>query len=287
MSGKVKYKTIAVAAAAALLLAAAVVMLFSSATMKYGLILAGGLLLGFLIWKAFVQRGREQLQESERRNRELERQLSEVSRQLSEIRNSPLNVASLTPVLHLAVLNVNTSFTRTYIREDEPRSLSFNGALRADINADYGVRLEDMRFKYDDATDTLYIAGFKPGIISFTHKQLEWDLARTVRSRSVLGLKLPPVDDKVAEDFTRKMTESIRREVDMEIDERKIKEFEWLEPVVSRQVKDVLRAAVCGPMTKIVELPEPASEGFVPIDELYRQRQLTQSQEMGIARAEG
>ncbi|MBO6170248.1 MAG: hypothetical protein J6O51_09825 [Bacteroidales bacterium] len=273
MSEKLKYKQIALIAVAVLVLIAGVLMLFASSTLKYGLILIGGLLLGYLVWKAFVKNGREELKRSQERNDELEHQLADLNRQLNELRNSPINVASLTPVLHLAVLNVNTSFTRTYVREDEPRSLSFNGALRAEINADYGVRLEDMRFKYDDAGDTLYVAGFKPGIISYTHKHLEWDLARTVRSRSFLGFELAPVDDKVAEDFTNKMKESLLREVDMEIDERKIREFEWLEPVVARQVKDILKAAVCGPSTKIVELEDIPAEGFVTIDDLYRSRQ--------------
>ncbi len=241
-----------------------------SAVLKYIIILLGALTVAFLVWKAFIQGSKRDLDKSRRRNEELEKQLQDLQRRLDELSHSPLNVTGLTPVLHLAVLNVDTSFTRTYVREDERRGLSFNGALRADICAEYGVKLEDVRFRYDSSSDILYIAGFRPGIISFSRKQLSWDLARTVRSRSILGMSLPPVDDKTADAFTRKMTEQIRAEVEKEIDERKIKEFEWLEPVVSRQVTDILRAAVCRPSTRISLLEEPASEGFVTIDRLYR-----------------
>jgi hypothetical protein len=114
------------------------------------------------------------------------------------------------------------------------------------------------------------VAGFNPGIISYSRKRLTWDLSNTFRSRSLLGISLPPVNDKVAEDFTHKMTESIRAEVEAEIDNRRVKEFDWLEPVVSRQIIDVLRVAVCGPKTRINVLEDPAGEGFVGIDELYR-----------------
>lgn len=277
MSKKAKYRSIMLATVALLLAAAGIVMLFASSTLKYGLILLGVVAVGFLVWKAFIRGGKEDLDRSLKRNEELEKQVEGLQRRLDELSHSPLNVTGLTPVLHLAVLNIDTSFTRTYVRDDERRGLSFNGALRADICAEYGVKLEEVRFRYDEQGDTLYIAGFHPGIISFSRKQLNWDLARTVRSRSILGMELPPVDDKSADAFTRKMTEQIRAEVEKEIDERKIKEFEWLEPVVSRQVTDLIRAAVCRPGTKITVLEAPASEDFVTINELY------QSQQLGIA----
>ncbi|MBO7604188.1 MAG: hypothetical protein J6S97_07230 [Bacteroidales bacterium] len=265
-----KFRTVAVLIIAILLLAVGVLLLFATSTLKYGVILIGGVLLAFLVWKAFIKNNREELLKSEQLNEQLNHQLTELRRELDTLRHSPLNVASLTPVLHLSVLNVDTSFTRTYIREDKDRSLVFSGALRADICAEYGVRLEDVRFKYEPSSDTLYVAGFNPGVISYSRKRLTWDLCHTFRGRSLLGINLPPVNDKVAEDFTHKMTESIRNEVEAEIDNRRIKEFDWLEPVVSRQIIDVLRVAVCGPKTRINVLEGDAGEGFVGIDELYR-----------------
>ncbi|MBP5522573.1 MAG: hypothetical protein J6X82_09160 [Bacteroidales bacterium] len=265
-----KFRTVAVLIIAILLLAVGVLLLFATSTLKYGVILIGGVLLAFLVWKAFIKNNREELLKSEQLNEQLNHQLTELRRELDTLRHSPLNVASLTPVLHLSVLNVDTSFTRTYIREDKDRSLVFSGALRADICAEYGVRLEAVRFKYEPSSDTLYVAGFNPGVISYSRKRLTWDLCHTFRGRSLLGINLPPVNDKVAEDFTHKMTESIRNEVEAEIDNRRIKEFDWLEPVVSRQIIDVLRVAVCGPKTRINVLEGDAGEGFVGIDELYR-----------------
>ena len=268
---KVKYRLIIALVIAVVLTAVGFWLLFSGTAFKYGLMLLGAVALGFLVWKAFIKDSQNELARSQKRTEELQEQLDVLQRKLDELSHSPLNVTSLTPVLHLAVLNIDTSFTRTYERRDDERGLTFKGALRADICAEYGVRLEDVKFRYDSDTDTLWLANFHPGLISFSKKQLSWDIAVALRDRSILGIKLPPVDDKEAVDFTREMKETIRTEVEKEIDRRKIAEFEWLAPIVSRQVTDVLRTVAGGPGTKVSVLEEHIdAPGFLPLSEFYR-----------------
>ncbi|MBR4826808.1 MAG: hypothetical protein IKZ91_02860 [Bacteroidales bacterium] len=268
---KVKYRIWIALAAALVLAGVGIRLLFVPAAFKYGLILIGAVALGFLVWKAFIKTGQDELKRSEAANEKLTQELATLQRRFDELSHSPLNVTSLTPVLHLAVLNIDTSFTRTYVREDDSRGLRFNGALRADICAEYGIRLEDVRFRLDEETDTLWLSDFRPGLLSFSKKQLEWTLAVALRKRSVLGIQFPPVDDKTADDFTREMKERIRSEVEKEIDERRIAEFEWLAPIVSRQVTDVLRAAIGRPGAKVQVLETPAAPdaGFLPLADFY------------------
>lgn len=269
---KAKTTGIIVIVVAVLLAALAIRLLFVEAAFKYGLILLGAIALGFLVWKAFIKNGQDALRKSEESRRELDRQVADLRRQLNELSHSPLNVTGLTPVLHLATLNIDTSFTRTYVREDPDRGLTFNGALRADICAEYGIRLEDVKYKFDEETGTLWLANFEPGLLSFSKKQLTWDIASARRSRNILGVKLPAMEDKVAADFTKEMKETIRAEVEKEIDRRRIAEFEWLSPIVSRQVTDVLRASIGHPEAKVsilADVHEPA--GFLPLNEFYQQ----------------
>ena len=268
---KVKHKlTIALIVAIALTIVG-VFLLFNGAAFKYGIILLAAVALGFLIWKAFIKDGQNELARSEQQTEALQQQVGNLQRKLDELSRSPLNVTGLTPVMHLAVLNIDTSFTRSYEREDEDRGLTFRGARRADICAEYGVRLEEVRFRYDQDTDTLWLADFNPGLISFSKKQLTWDIAVALRNRSVLGIKLPPIDDTTAEEFTKEMKETIRGEVEREIDRRKIAEFEWLSPIVSRQVTDVLRTVTGGPATKVAILEEHTeAPGFLPLSEFYK-----------------
>lgn len=246
-------------------------LLFTGGAFKYGLILLGVVAVGFLVWKAFIQNSQKELERSERLAGDLQEQVEKLQQRLDEISHSPLNVTSLTPVLHLSVLNIDTSFTRTYERRDENRGLTFKGALRADICAEYGIRLEEVRFRYDPGSDTLWLADFHPGLLSFSKKQLQWDLAVALRNRSVLGIQLPPVDDKTAEDFTKEMKERIREEVEKEIDQRRIAEFEWLAPIVSRQVTDALRASLGHPGATVTVLEQPVeSPDFLPLDQFQK-----------------
>lgn len=260
-------------AVAALLGVLCIWMLLQVATLKYGLILLGVLALAFLVWKAFIKSGQDELRASEKHGEELQGQVDELRRRLEEMSRSRLNITGISPILHLSVLEIDTSFTRSYVREDKKHQLTFNGALRTDICAQYGVKLEDVRFKYDDATQTLYLAGFRPGLLSFSKKQMTWDIANSVRGRDFFGwIELPPVDDDEAEAFTKRMKEDIRAEVEREIDERRIAEFEWLSPLITRQVTDVLKLSLGKPDAKVAILEEGGNEqDFIDFGTFYQQ----------------
>ncbi len=271
---KVKTRHIIAIVVAVLLAAVCLRLLLLETTLKYGLILLGALVLAFLIWKAFIRNGQKELRESEQQNLALQSELDNLRQRLDEMGRSRLNVTGISPILHLSVLQLDTSFTRSYIREDKKNKLTFNGALRTDICAEYGVRLEDVRFKYDDATQTLYLAHFQPGLLSFSKKQMTWDIARSYRSREFLGglIDLPPVDDAEADAFTKRMKEEIRAEVEKEIDNRRIEEFEWLSPLITRQVTDVLKLALNKPEATVSVLEEGSPEtGFIDFGSFYQQ----------------
>lgn len=270
---KAKTRYIIAIAVAVVLAIICLRLLLVEATLKYGLILLGALALAFLIWKAFIRNGQKELRQSEQQNLELQSEVDNLRQRLAEMSRSRLNVTGISPILHLSVLELDTSFTRSYIREDKKNKLVFNGALRTDIRAEYGVRLEDVLFKYDEQSKTLYLAHFQPGLLSFSKKQMTWDIANSVRERDFFGwIELPPVDDEEAESFTKRMKEEIRAEVEKEIDERKIAEFEWLSPLITRQVTDVLKLALNKPDAQVAILEEGQSEeNFIDFGTFYQQ----------------
>jgi len=248
---------------------------FYAATLKYGLILLCILIVAFLVWKAFIKNGRKDLKRSEKKGEELQAQIAELqgtirdlSRELAEKNRSRLNVVDLNPILHVAVMKIDTSFTRTYVREEN--EMTFNGALRADICAEYGIRLEDVRFRYDEMGNTLHVANFTPGLISFSKKQLTWDIARSYRTRHIFGLELSAVSDASTDTFTKAMCEQLRTDLEREIDERSISEFDWLSPMVSGQVVDFLRILV-GKEGVTVAISESCDDSFVDLPSLRQQ----------------
>ena len=259
MKSKLKKQLIIVIEVLVLLLALRLI--FYKDTLWIGLILLFTGIVSFLVWKAFIKNSNEDLRRSRRHGAELEKEVENLrkqivglSRELEEKGRSPLNVVELSPILHLAVMNIDSSFVRTFIREDEENGLTFNGALRADICAEYGIKLEEVGFRYDADTNSLYLANFHPGLISFSKKQLNWEIANSYASRTIFGRRFSSASHPDAKAYTVKMCRELRNGLEKEIDERKIAEFEWLSPMIAQQVTDMLKMLVGRPGLSIITM---------------------------------
>ena len=275
---KFSFKRIGIIALAVVIVLIALRFIFYRETLWIGLALLLIGLIGFLVWKAFVKNGREDLRRSERKGKELEeevtnlrKQIAGLYRELEEKGRSPLNVVELSPILHLAVMNIDSSFVRTYIREDEDAGLTFNGALRADICAEYGIKLEEVGFRYDAENNTLYLADFHPGLISFSKKQLSWEIANSYASRSILGRSFVSASNPAAKAYTAKMCRELRDDLEKEIDDRRIAEFEWLSPMISQQVTDMLKMLVGRPGLSIITMEGRPEGDYLSFPEFRKQ----------------
>lgn len=275
---KPKLKKYLIIAAAVLVILIALRLVFYKDTLWIGVLLLFTGIISFLVWKAFVKNGAEDLRRSERKGKALEaeveslrRQIAGLSRELEEKGRSPLNVVELSPILHLAVMNIDSSFVRTFIREDEDKGLTFNGALRADIRAEYGIKLEEVGFRYEADTNSLYLANFHPGLISFSKKQLSWEIANSYASRSILGRHFSSASSPSAKAFTARMCKELRDGLEKEIDERKIAEFEWLSPMISQQVTDMLKMLIGRPGLSIITMEGRPEGDYLSFPDFRRQ----------------
>lgn len=261
----IKKRTIIWIAVSVLVIALAVVIsriFLYSAYPRLGGYLIPGVIIGLLAWKAFSRTDGSEI-------RELKQTVKDLDRQLAEKNATRINVTGINPILHIATMNVDTSFVRPFVREKD--NLTFNGALRADVAVEYGIKLEEVKFRYDNETGTLVLANFHPGIISYSRKQLKWEFAKAYKSREVLGHVLPDVSDGDTVKFTQQMCESLRAELEAEIDGRSIKEFEWLSPVVTEQVTEVLRAMTGNSAMTISIAEGPGDETYLPLKDFRKQ----------------
>lgn len=256
---KAKTRKILIISGAVVLALIAIRLMFTRNTLPFGAFLLAGIALAYLIWRAFVKNSKEELRQSARRESMLSEQISSLkqtidllNRELEEKNNSKINVVGLNPILHLAVLNIDSSFTRPYIRQKD--NISFFGALRAEISAEYGIKMEDVLFKYDRDSNSLFLKNFHPGLISYSRKQLNWDFANAYKNVNILGKQvyLP------ADAYAKSTSDELRRDLEIEIDERKIEEFDWLSPMISSQVCDVLKLMIGKPGVNVILLPDDA-----------------------------
>ena len=278
---KSKTRKILIIAGAIIVGLFAIRLMFTRSTLPFGAILLGAMGLAYLVWRAFVKTGKEELRQSERREAMLAEQISSLkstiellNRELEEKTNSKINVVGLNPILHLAVLNIDSSFTRPYIRQKD--NIAFYGALRAEISAEYGIKMEDVLFHYDKDSNNLFLKNFHPGLISYSRKQLNWDFANAYKTINFFGKEvcLP------ADAYAKSTSDELRRDLEIEIDERKIEEFDWLSPMISTQVCDMLKLMIGKPGVNIILLPDDAQvgtltegedSGFVKFSEIKKQ----------------
>ena len=256
---KAKTRKILIIAGAVLVALVAIRLMFTRSTLPFGAVLLGAMGLAYLIWRAFVKTSKEELRQSERRENMLTEQIQSLkstidllNRELEEKSNSKINVVGLNPILHLAVLNIDSSFTRPYIRQQD--NISFYGALRAEISAEYGIKMEDVLFKYDKDSNNLFLKNFHPGLISYSRKQLNWDFANAYKTINFFGKNVCIPADA----YAKTQSEELRRDLEIEIDERKIEEFDWLSPMISTQVCDMLKLMIGKPGVNIILLPDNA-----------------------------
>ena len=213
---KAKTRKILIISGAVVLALIAIRLMFTRNTLPFGAFLLAGIALAYLIWKAFVKNSKEELRQSARRESMLSEQISSLkqtidllNRELEEKNNSKINVVGLNPILHLAVLNIDSSFTRPYIRQKD--NISFFGALRAEISAEYGIKMEDVLFKYDRDSNSLFLKNFHPGLISYSRKQLNWDFANAYKNVNILGKQvyLP------ADAYAKTTSDELRRDLEI------------------------------------------------------------------------
>lgn len=262
---KSKTRKILIIVGAVILALIAIRLMFTRNTLPFGAFLLAGIALAYLIWRAFVKNSKEELRQSARRENMLSEQINSLkqtidllSRELEEKSTSKINVVGLNPILHLAVLNIDSSFTRPYIRQKD--NITFYGALRAEICAEYGIKMEDVLFRYDKDTNSLFLKNFHPGLISYSRKQLNWDFANAYKNINFFGKNVCiPADD-----FAKTTSDTLRRDLEIEIDERKIEEFDWLSPMISTQVCDVLKLMIGKPGVNVILLPDDAEANALP-----------------------
>lgn len=231
---------------------------FYAAALKYGFLLAGVAILAFLVWKAFIHPLNEKLRAAEDRN-------AALARKLEQKETSGGSIVNLSRIFHLTTMEVKTQLVKAYDLKDG--DITFNGALKADICAEYGVKLEEARFRYDAEAHTLYVAGLKSGLISYSHRQLTWEFARSYRSRKLFGRTLPAVSDSAMELYTRRICEELRADCESKFDAGDVPELAWLSEALDQHVLGYVRGLLGDSSLNVVQVEAP-DDSYVDIHAL-------------------
>ena len=108
-------------------------------------------------------------------------------------------------------------------------------------------------------------------MISFSKKQLSWEIANSYASRSILGRSFVSASHPAAKAYTARMCKELRDGLEKEIDERKIAEFEWLSPMIAQQVTDMLKMLVGRPGLSVITMEGRPEGDYLSFPEFRKQ----------------
>lgn len=145
----------------------------------YGLIVLGIALLMYAFWR-FILRDRENtiIKLSDELD-ETKSVIEKLAKENNELKHRRLNISELNNIFDLGLLQVKSSFTRTwnknFTRHD--KTFHFIGALEVKIVARYGLDMKKLRVKIDRERSQILVANISPQFLSFNDFDYEWKIA--------------------------------------------------------------------------------------------------------------
>lgn len=235
----------------------------------YGLSLLAVAGVIYLLWETVIRSKEEKITELAGRLDKTSEQNEHLRAENNELRSRRLNISELRDVLDLGLLQVNSSFTRTWNDkfEQEGRSLHFIGALQVKIVAKYGIDVHDLRIRYDRDRNEVRVAHVKPKFLSFNDFDYEWKIAE------VMEYKKPWVGaghwrkSHVLEVFTGELKEELRAKTHQEVKQGPA-ELEWVLEPLKKQIHGTLEMLLGAPY-RIVTFVDQADDSFKKLEDYF------------------
>lgn len=151
-----KRKILRIVIAVAVVLLSLFLILFLNKT-EYGLILMLVLVIGYLIWKAFIQRREEAEETLLLANSEKDKEIENLRRQLENERQSTLNITDVRNVCKYINQEVEFLFYRPVIRSEEydGNGYTFKGVAEIKGKAFFGIDFDKLKYKIESGV--LYV----------------------------------------------------------------------------------------------------------------------------------
>ncbi len=218
----------------------------------YGLILIGISVLVYALWELFIKSKDEKIFELAIQLDKTNHLIDNLRDENNELRSRRLNISELKNILDLGLMQVNTSFTRTWNEKFEQtnKTLHFIGALQVKIVARYGIDLKELRIKYNKVSNEVEVANIHPKFLSFNDFDYDWKIAE------VMEYKMPWFGSgqwrKSAEleGLVGRMKEELRVKTHQEV-KRGPEELEWVLDPLKKQITGTMEILLGSPYRSV------------------------------------
>jgi len=234
------------------------------------LLMAGVVFLLWWSWKMILDFKDKEIKRLSDKLDQLHHQNDALAEELHELRQRRWNVSDIKHILDLGIMQINTSFTRTWDKKfvHDNKDVHFIGALKVKVTAQYGIDLKELQFKYDPSDKILYIANLQPKLLSFKDINYIWEIAE------ILEYKKPFIGSnywrksKELQELGAQIKEELRLKTHEEV-KKGPEEMQWiLEPIKTHLVNTV-EWLFNYPGVEVKIIDRPSGEGFLPLEEFF------------------
>jgi hypothetical protein len=228
------------------------IILISNRFVVYGLIVFGITALIYALWELIIKSKDEQISGLAVQLGKTNILISNLQAENNELRSRRLNIAEIKNILDLGLLQVNTSFTRTWNDkiEENNRTLHFIGALQVKIVARYGIDLKELRIRYNKGRNEVEVANINPKFLSFNDFDYDWKIAE------IMEYKIPWFGSgqwrKSAdlEGLVGRLKEELRVKTHQEV-KRGPEELEWVLDPMKKQITGTIEILMGSPYRSV------------------------------------
>lgn len=225
-------------------------------------------ILVYVLWNIFLKNKESEIRTLKKTVEKSGKDLAYLKNENEELRNRRLNVTDINHIIELSLIELNTSFTKTYNKEIEQdsRKLKFIGALKVQIKAKYGIDLKEMRLFFPENENVIKVANVTPKFLSFSSRRFKWEIAEMLEYKEKVFGSDHWRSPQKAENITKEFMESQRQKLEEEI-ENSPEELKWIVEPLQKQIVSSLEMLL-ETSGRRVEIVDSFDENYNSLEQL-------------------
>jgi hypothetical protein len=225
----------------------------------------------FAIWEVFLRSKQEEIKNLKETIKQSQIEKDNLHLENIDLRNRRLNITDIRHIIDLSLIELDTSFTKTYNEEIENsgKKMKFVGALKVDIIAKYGIDLNELMFKFPEGDEnTVKVANVNPKFLAFKSRNFNWEIAEILALKKSLLSKEHWRSDINTKSILNHICEQKRTQLESEMNTQP-SDMEWIIAPLRKHITTSL-ALVLENGQRQVEICEDFDSSFVEFNELKK-----------------
>jgi len=218
-----------------LIVAAAI--LLANNLLNYALFAFSAAVIVYVLWNIFLKNKESEISSLRKNIADSKKSINILQQENLDLRERRLNVTDIEHIIELSLIEINTSFTKTYNEEfeKEANKYKFIGALNVKIKAKYGIDLNELKLFFPKDENIVKVANITPKFLSFSSRKFKWELSEMMQYKEKMfgssHWKSISSNDINVNEFLEEKRQKLEDEV-----ENGPEELEWIMEPLKKQI---------------------------------------------------